>query len=81
MGQQESEEINLKSLNLMKLMKRDPRLIEKLIFVPELFPNYIDSQVKEIQKLFNRLPHHNLFQAIVDGLDERFSRALPKNKK
>lgn len=66
----------------MTFLSRDPRLIEKLVFVPELFPKNLDSQVKDIQRVCNRLPRHSLFEAIVDGLDERFFRDQnPKDKK
>ncbi len=48
MGQDGSKDKKVNKQNIIETLKRDPRLIEKISFIPELFPNSIDSQIRSI---------------------------------
>ena len=66
---------------MLSTMKRDPRLIEKFLSLPELFPDAIESQIKHIQKLLDKTPFNPLFQTMIDGIDDRFSSLKVEKEK
>lgn len=43
-----------------RAFQRDPRLVEQVLFIPELFSGPIDADIKLVEKLKDSLPSNEL---------------------
>ena len=46
--------------NERTIFERNPRLVEQILFIPELFAGSIDADIKRVERLIDIMPVHTL---------------------
>lgn len=72
MGQESVKKKVLTEKVFTNVFESDPRLTEQVLFIPELFSGPAGAEIKNIEKLKDSLPFHQMEVDLIDGINDRF---------